>query len=765
MAVVARSGGSTEAAGPRGRRLQAVLFVLALVALAAATAVGYLVLRDRDADRLEDEEASVAARSAGSTETLVAGAAAALAGADAIVDDTGAVDVGAFARFGAGVVDTGTTDAVLLLTVVDGPDRAAFEAAVAPITTVGAGGARSAAAPADAYYPITAVVPAAAAGDILGIDFLSDDDRGAAMELAAADQTTVVSDPVELTTTGERGALVVRPLPGAAAGGPALAGFVASSLAVDDVVDALSRSLPAGTEVAISDGDTLLGASGDPTGSRSRTATAELPGQEWRITTELPADELPSAAVLVLVAGSALWLALLVLFVVTIRHQRRLRTTNRSLAVAEQRSRTLEVLATRLSRSLSGADVAGALLESLHGLTGATGGAVSVRSDDGDQLELVSAAGYPDDADERLARVPIEAGTILHGVITTGEATYLPSPLRWRDDVAASRFAGIGMAAAIVPLVDGGDVRGVLVVSQPSVRRFSPEERSLLETIGALAGRALARSLRYDVEHATSSAFQAASVPAVLPPTQGLAVAARYRPATSRYAVGGDWYDVVALPDGRVAVVVGDVVGHGVTAAAVMGHLRSAVRVLSGALTEPAALMRALTAEVASIPNAIGATMAYGVVDPGAGSMHYVLAGHPPPLLLPADGGARLLDGTPWPPLGVMPADNLEVPGITLAPGDTVLLYTDGVIERRGESLVVGLERLRAAGAELGDLVPDDLCDALLEAIVPSDDQSDDVAIVAIRLLAHVPGAIDLTDAGPEPEPAEPAVVTRSLGE
>jgi serine phosphatase RsbU (regulator of sigma subunit) len=161
------------------------------------------------------------------------------------------------------------------------------------------------------------------------------------------------------------------------------------------------------------------------------------------------------------------------------------------------------------------------------------------------------------------------------------------------------------------------------------------------------------------------------------------------------------------------------------------------VRVLAGALPEPGALLRSLNAEVASIPNAVGATMAYAVVDPAAGTLQHLLAGHPPPLLLRAAGGAELLAGEPWPPLGVTPTDEPGIPTTRLQPGDTVVLYTDGVIERRGESLTAGLERLRAVGEDLGDLVPEDLCDALLEALVPSDDQADDVAVVAIRLLAH----------------------------
>jgi serine phosphatase RsbU (regulator of sigma subunit) len=193
-------------------------------------------------------------------------------------------------------------------------------------------------------------------------------------------------------------------------------------------------------------------------------------------------------------------------------------------------------------------------------------------------------------------------------------------------------------------------------------------------------------------------------------------------------------------------VVVGDVVGHGVTAAAAMGHLRSAVRVLASALPDPVDLLPALTAEVASLPDALGATMVYGVVDPVSGTFRHVLAGHLPPLVLRAGGGAELLATPPWPPLGIAPDGDPDVAVAHLGPGDTVLLCTDGVVERRGESLDVGLERLRTAAAELADLDPEDLCDALLARAVPAEDQADDVAMLALRLVAAEARVVDLTD-------------------
>jgi hypothetical protein len=489
--------------------------------------------------------------------------------------------------------------------------------------------------------------------------------------------------------------------------------------------------LPPSTELRVVDGDEVVVQRGTPGGAASRTSSVEVAGRVWRVVVEPPPPLSPALSTLVRGAGIAALIGVFTLMVVTVRHQRRLGRAYREVADAVRRSRTMERLADRLSRSLAGTDVADAVLESLPVLTGATGGAVSVLVE-GQWLELLSGSGY-DRGTAAIARVRVPPGSILAEVVRSGETTYLPSPLNWRDDPLLPAFADIGMAAAIVPLVADDVCRGVLVVSQPGVRRFEPEERSLLDTLGVMAGSALARSLRYDVEHATSVAFQRASLPASLPKTPGVTTAARYLPAADSSAVGGDWYDVIGFADGRVALVVGDVVGHGIEAAAAMGHVRTAVRVLAGALPEPEALMRMLLPEVSSIRGAIGATMAYGLVDPVAGRFHYVLAGHPPPLVVRADGGTELLECDPWPPLGVQPPAEPAIGRTTLGPGDAVVLYTDGVVERRGEDLTVGLERLRAVAEDLRDLDPDDLCDALIAAMTP-DGQTDDVAMVAIRI-------------------------------
>jgi len=308
---------------------------------------------------------------------------------------------------------------------------------------------------------------------------------------------------------------------------------------------------------------------------------------------------------------------------------------------------------------------------------------------------------------------------------------WLQSPLGWRGDALADQLAADGWAMAVLPL-EADDVEGLLVVSYARVHTFVDEERALLETVGVLAARAFARGRRYDAEHRASLAFQRTALPAGLPDIPGLTVSARYRAGAMGAAVGGDWYDVFDLGDDRAALLVGDVVGHGMDAAVAMGRLRTGFRMIAAIRREPGAMVQAVSHQVEAIPNAMCSTVLCAVVHLPTGTMDWCRAGHLPPLLL-RGGEAELLDEDGVPPLGVAPELRPPVHRLVLVPGDVVILYTDGVIERRQEAIDDGFERLCVVGADLADLPPDELSDALLEALVPADEQTDDVAILVIR--------------------------------
>ena len=212
-------------------------------------------------------------------------------------------------------------------------------------------------------------------------------------------------------------------------------------------------------------------------------------------------------------------------------------------------------------------------------------------------------------------------------------------------------------------------------------------------------------------------------------------VAVRYLPATGSLNVCGDWYDTVDLPDGRFTLAVGDVVGHGLEAATVMGMLRSALSAASRAVAGPAQALEILGMYARSVEGALAATAVNVLVDSRAKLIVYSSAGHPPPVLLHADGSAELLDQATDPPLGARP-DHVPRPqaGTAFRTGDTLVLYTDGLIERRDEGIDEGLARPTGALAGLTTLGPERLADALLAKLGAAAGVRDDIALVVVRL-------------------------------
>jgi PAS domain S-box-containing protein len=212
-------------------------------------------------------------------------------------------------------------------------------------------------------------------------------------------------------------------------------------------------------------------------------------------------------------------------------------------------------------------------------------------------------------------------------------------------------------------------------------------------------------------------------------------IAVRYLPATTSLNVCGDWYDVVDLPPDRYAAAVGDVVGHGLRAAATMGMLRSALSAAMRAIPSPAQAVEALGLYARSLDGAMAATAVQVLIDLRTRLIIYSNAGHPPPILLHSDGTCEWLDKATDPPLG---AREHHVPrpqaGLSYRRGDTLVLYTDGLIERRDEDIDAGLTRLSTALAQDRTLAPDELADALLARLNVTAALADDIALVVIRL-------------------------------
>ncbi len=212
-------------------------------------------------------------------------------------------------------------------------------------------------------------------------------------------------------------------------------------------------------------------------------------------------------------------------------------------------------------------------------------------------------------------------------------------------------------------------------------------------------------------------------------------VTVRYLPATGSLNVCGDWYDVVDIPPDRLALAVGDVIGHGLQAAAVMGMLRSALSAATRALERPAQALEVLGLYARSIEDALGTTAVQTLADTRSRLITYSNAGHPPPLLLHPDGDCELLDQATDPPLGARP-QHVPRPQASMPyrPGDTLVLYTDGLIERRGEDIDAGLGRLTDVLSECGRLGTEQLADTVLARLGVSSGGRDDIALIVVRL-------------------------------
>jgi serine phosphatase RsbU (regulator of sigma subunit) len=212
-------------------------------------------------------------------------------------------------------------------------------------------------------------------------------------------------------------------------------------------------------------------------------------------------------------------------------------------------------------------------------------------------------------------------------------------------------------------------------------------------------------------------------------------VAVRYLPAVGSLNVCGDWYDVVDLPGGSFGVAVGDVVGHGLEAAAVMGMLRSALSAAVRALQEPAKSLEVLGLYARSVDGALATTAVQAVIDNRNLQIAYSSAGHHPPVLVHSESTCELLDQATDPPLGARP-EHVPRPQATVSyrPDDLLVLYTDGLIERRGEDIDVGMHRLTDGLARYARLSPDRLADALLAHLGVAGGAHDDIALIVVRL-------------------------------
>ncbi|EPD68219.1 SpoIIE family protein phosphatase [Streptomyces sp. HGB0020] len=332
---------------------------------------------------------------------------------------------------------------------------------------------------------------------------------------------------------------------------------------------------------------------------------------------------------------------------------------------------------------------------------------------------------------------PLLAG---HSIVATLDADDLEQWLTW-DPERLRRLKEFGIHSAMsVPIRARGLTLGVAVLCRfRSPDGFTPDDVLLAEEVTARAAVCIDNARRYSRERETAIALQRSLLPRSLPSTAAVDAASRYLPA-ARAGVGGDWFDVIPLSGMRVAMVVGDVVGHGIQASATMGRLRTAVRTLADIDLAPDELLTHLDDLVVRLsaeaghegsPGEVGATCLYAVYDPVSRRCTLARAGHPPPVVVPPGGAPHQVDLPAGPPLGLggLPFESAE---FELREGSVLAFYTDGLIESRERDVDAGHELLREALATYADSL-DETCDRVLHALLPTGGAPDDVALLLAR--------------------------------
>lgn len=446
-------------------------------------------------------------------------------------------------------------------------------------------------------------------------------------------------------------------------------------------------------------------------------------------------------------------------------------------ALAEARS-TAEVLRVAASLSMPGFSPDGLAV------FGAVGG----------RLTIIGHHGHSAGDEEPFSDLPLDTDYPASEVVRTGRAIYLPTPEEYRSRFPttwplAQRFGR--QSWAFLPLIVAGRTMGTWMAAFKHPVAFTPDERSVLTTVARMLAQALARAGVAESERELSLGLQRSMMPVLGPAIPGMAVAARYVPTGGGLQVGGDWYDMIPLPSGRIALVIGDVQGHDVRAAGLMGQLRIALRAYASEGHRPdAVLSRASrflhglrdgpsdttgTAETHDAYDAyeIGdyssprfATCLYLEVEPATGRIEMARAGHPEPAVRTADGTVLMRPTEGGLPLGIIPDTDYPTTRLVLEPNETMMICTDGLLETGGHDLDTGWARLRSVLEDHADQSLEELADTLVQAVHgPSshyttgplaDRREDDIAVLLLRRegmpARQAPRRTAMTVAQAEPE-------------
>lgn len=396
------------------------------------------------------------------------------------------------------------------------------------------------------------------------------------------------------------------------------------------------------------------------------------------------------------------------------------------------------------------------LLERVTELLGTDTAAILLLEEDGRYLLATAAKGIEEEV-ERHVRIPLARGF-------AGRVAAQRRPVAIPDVDTADIYNPIlrekGLKSLLgVPLILEARVIGVLHVGTLTPREWNDGDVEVLQRAADRAALAVGGRL-IERERGLAEAFQTSLIP-TLPAMPGVALAGRYKPAASAQ-LGGDWYDAFTLPTGTLGVVIGDVVGRGFQAAALMGQLRSALRAYAFELGGPSEVLGRLSTLLRQLKPGWSATLLYAVLEPHAGSATLGSAAHPPPLVHYRGGSPEFVTLPPSVPLGAVRDVRYEQVSVELPAESLMVLYTDGLIERPGESLDAGLDRLRFLTRSVPP-EPETVCTRLLEDLVAAGPRADDAAMLVVAIETLTDPFVMKLPVDPDSIPVMRRVLTRWL--
>ncbi|MFF9839021.1 SpoIIE family protein phosphatase [Streptomyces sp. NPDC013740] len=400
-------------------------------------------------------------------------------------------------------------------------------------------------------------------------------------------------------------------------------------------------------------------------------------------------------------------------------------------AAATGRLYQLVHLAAMLSEAVGVHDLVGLIAEHALPAFGAQGLVLSAV--DAGRLKIIGRHGYPAHVIERLDGLPLNTDVTPAGQVLAGG---VPAFFADRDEMAARHPEATRLsdkqAWAYLPLTIAGRPVGCCIISYDRPHRFSADERAVLTSLGGLVAQALDRARLHDAQHDLAQQLQQALLPRNPPAVPGLDIAARYLPAVHDLQVGGDFYDVLRLDATTVAAVVGDVEGHSISAAALMGQVRTAIHAHATSGASPAQVLAHTNRLLADLDSELLVSCLYVHLDLAHDRLTLANAGHVPPLLRTAPGRARVLDAEPGPLLGVGTRADYPVTAAPFPPGALLALYTDGLVEVPGVDPALTTAALARHLADTDDPLPR-LADGLVRQSWPDGRPTDDITVLLVR--------------------------------